>query len=283
MSISYNDNAIPGSHTINYRILNGHKGNPQRVVNVLATPDEIDQYTNDGYLVRPNLLPQYEIVRLRNAMEESLAIEKELEHGGGRSFGGTFIRHLMDKHPAFLEFINFQPALSVARAVMGPSLTMRGMTGRVCRADEPNQETEWHFHQRLIPYPIPPLFSRPVTMDCLLYLDDITEQNGPLCVIPGSHQWIDYDLKTGTFEDYPNQIELHLAAGSCVMVHGSLWHRAKPTHPGAGDRRLLIFGYGPSWQKESIYGTKPAKGLTQTLIKGADDETLELLGIAGFE
>ncbi len=282
MSIFYNEFAIPGRHTINYRIRDGHRGFPARVVEVLASEDEIEQFARDGYLVRENLTPEDEILRLRNALEETLIVENDLENGGGRAFGGTFIRHLMDKHPVFLEFIDFQPTVSVCRALMGPCIAMRGMTARICRAASPNQETEWHFHQRLIPDPIPPLFSRPVTIDCLLYLDDITERNGPLCILPGSHLWMDRDLDSNTFEDYPNQIEFQLSAGSCVLTHGSLWHRAKPTLPGTSDRRLLLFGYGPSWQKESIYGTKPTNGLTKSLLKNADEETLELLGLAGY-
>ena len=69
------------------------------------------------------------------------------------------------------------------------------------------------------------------------------------------------------------------------MCHGSLWHRAMPTRPGGGMRRLLLFGYGPCWQKPAIYGEKPPNGLTARLLaspEGKDPETRELLGMAGF-
>lgn len=284
MSIRFNADAIPGRHTILYRIRDAHRGFPVRPVEVLATPEEIEDFVRDGYLVRERLLPPSEIERLRVALDETMRCDAHLETQGGKAFGGVFIRHLMDKHPAFLEFLTFAPTLSVARALFGPSVQMRGFTGRVCYPDAPNQETEWHFHQRVIPDPLPPLLSRPQTMDVLLYLDDIDDANGPLCVVPGSHHWLDQDQQRNEFDDKPGQVVLRLPAGSAVLTSGSLWHRALPTEPGCTVRRLLLFGYGPAWQKTSIYGVKPANGLTDQLLANPDldEETRELLGVAGY-
>ncbi len=77
---------------------------------------------------------------------------------------------------------------------------------------------------------------------------------------------------------------LRLPAGSCVLAHGSLWHRALPTRPGGTARRLLLFGYSPAWMKPSIYGKKPKDGLTLRLLQDPDldEETKELLGAAGY-
>ncbi|MDQ2798817.1 MAG: phytanoyl-CoA dioxygenase family protein, partial [Armatimonadota bacterium] len=118
----------------------------------------------------------------------------------------------------------------------------------------------------------------------LLYLDETNDLNGPLCVVPKSHTWQNTPLATGDFADKPGQIILSLPAGSCVLAHGNLWHRALPTRPGGTIRRLLLFGYGPAWMKSSIYGQKPPDGLTQRLLDSgeADEETRELLGAAGY-
>jgi ectoine hydroxylase-related dioxygenase (phytanoyl-CoA dioxygenase family) len=178
--------------------------------------------------------------------------------------------------------LTFAPTLSIARAVFGPYVQLRGFTGRVCYPDDPNQETEWHFHQRLIPDPIPPWFARPHTMDVLLYLDDITDATGPLCVVPGSHNRIAEDQPANLFDDLPGQVVLRLPAGSAVFAHGALWHRALPTQPGGTIRRLLLLGYGPTWMQPSIYGVRPANGLTEALRTGPDRETRELLGAAGY-
>lgn len=128
-----------------------------------------------------------EVERLRAALGETVAQDKALETGGGKSFGGVFIRHLMDKHPTFLDFLKFPPTLSVACALLGPAVSVRGFTDRVCYPDDPHQETEWHFHQLVVPDPLPVWYSPPNTLDVLLYLDDTNELNGPLCVVPGPH------------------------------------------------------------------------------------------------
>lgn len=284
MSILYNETAIPGRTVIPYRTNDSHRGFPERQVEALATREELDFLATEGYLVRERLLPMEEIERLRDALGEAIAQDTGLEKSGGKSFGGVFIRHLMDKHPAFLDFLHFSPTLSVARALLGPSVQMRGFTGRVCYPDDPNQETEWHFHQRVIPDPIPAWFSPPNTLDILLYLDETNDLNGPLCVVPKSHTWHDAMLPQADFADKPGQIVLSLPAGSCVFAHGNLWHRALPTRPGGTIRRLLLFGYGPTWMKSSIYGQKPADALTQRLLESgeADEETRELLGAAGY-
>lgn len=282
--VPFNEAAIPGRHTIHYRVRDAERGDPTRTVEVLATPGEIEAFAADGYLVRERLVPMEHVEKLRAALDETVAGDDRLERGGGKNFGGVFIRHLMDKHGAFLDFLHFAPTLSVARAVFGPAVQMRGFTGRICYPDDPNQETVWHFHQRVVPEPLPPLFVAPKTLDVLLYLDDIDDKNGPLCLVPGSHRWTDRDLPRGDFEDKPGQVTLQLPAGSAVFAHGSLWHRALPTRPGGTIRRLLLFGYGPAWLKASVYGKKPDHALTDRLLNSgqAEEETRELLGVSGY-
>src|SRR5437016_1653005 len=107
MPVPYHEAAIPGTHTLRYRIRDDHKGNPVREVEVLATSQEIRTLVRDGYLVRERLVPEAHLEILRAALDETVAREERLEKGGGRSFGGVFIRHLMDRHAAFLEFLKF--------------------------------------------------------------------------------------------------------------------------------------------------------------------------------
>src|SRR5205823_7220721 len=284
MSVPFNEASIPGRHTIRYRVRDDHKGNPVREVEVLATPEEIRTFVRDGYLVRERLIPMEQVERLRQAFDETVARDERLETKGGKRFGGVFMRHMMDKHPAFLEFLNFPPAVSVARALFGPFVQSRGFTGRVCYPDTPEQETVWHFHQRLVPDPLPPMFSRPQSLDVLIYLDDIDDRNGPLCVLPGSPHWLEEDLSVNDVEEKPGQVVLRLPAGSLVLAHGALWHRSLPTQPDCTIRRLLLWGYGPAWQKPALYGVKPKNGPTDPLLADPDhdEDTRELLGAPGF-
>ena len=281
--VQYNERAIPGRFTLTQRVRDHDKNFPTRETEVLATREEIDNLVRDGYLIRERLLPEHECARLRAALDETVARDTNLETMGGKAFGGIFIRHLMDKDPAFLGLLKFAPTLSIARAVFGPYVQNRGLTGRVVYPDSQVTDTEWHFHQRLIPDPVPPWLMRPQTLDILLYLDDITDISGPLCVVPGSHNRIDVDMPAHEHGELPGQVMIKVPAGSVVMCHGALWHRAMPTKPGAPIRRLLLWSYGPGWGKPAIYGVKPENGYTQQLLdERPDEETRELLGTAGF-
>lgn len=267
-------------YRIDYNI-HGHF-DPHRSVEVHATPDEIAQFAAGGYLVRERLFSNEQTERLKAALD-ALAEEESGDIGisRSRSFGGLFLRHLMDKRPEFLELFRFAPTLSIARAMLGPQVQVLPMTARISFPDQPNQETEWHFHQRVVPEPLPPFFSRPHVIDCLIYLDDLNEANGALRVVPGTHHRIHDDIPAADrWGDLEGQVTLQLPAGSCVMIHGCLWHRALPTTPEGTIRRLLILPYAASWLKLPSYGKRPENGLMQPLYEDADQETRELLGVA---
>jgi ectoine hydroxylase-related dioxygenase (phytanoyl-CoA dioxygenase family) len=271
-------------HTVPYRIRNHDLKDPARPVEVLASPEEIEQLAQDGYLARPNTLSPERVTRLRAAIDEVAAAElgAAAKVSTSSRFGGLFLRHLADKHQAFLDLLTFQPVLSVVRGVLGPQVQLRGFSARISYPNEPNQETHWHFHQRVVPDPLPAFYSRPQSIEALLYLDDANDASGPLSVVPGSHNWIERDLAAEQYGDLPGQVTLRPTAGTCVFVHGSLWHRAHANTPQGHLRRLLIVGYGPTWMKPSIYGAKPQNGLTAKLLEDADAETKELLGLAGW-
>jgi ectoine hydroxylase-related dioxygenase (phytanoyl-CoA dioxygenase family) len=174
--------------------------------------------------------------------------------------------------------LTFAPALNVARAAIGPQVQCHAMVLRVSYPQLEGQQVEWHFHQRVVPDPIPPFFSRPEVIDNLIYLDDVDEETGPLVVIPGSHRWNE-DLPSGDFADKPGQVVLPVPAGTMVTAPSSIWHKAMPTKPGGRKRRLLILGYSPTWMKPiDSFGGDPTAHLRQT----GDEETRELLGVAGY-
>jgi Phytanoyl-CoA dioxygenase (PhyH) len=282
MTIGFDPAAIPGHHRLDYTTLDAHRGNPARTVDVHATPAEIDALMRDGYLVREAIVGGTELERLRTALHEVIDTDPEVEHGR-TTFSGTYVRFLHEKHPTFMELLDWPPALTVARAVLGPQLWMRVFTGRLTAPGDEFTEVEWHLHQRMIPQPLPPMWCRPQTLDCLLYLDELDEHNGALAVLPGSHQRLESNLGACDTEPKAGEVVLHLPPGSLVMAFGSLWHRAAPTD-GTRMRRLLLFAYAPVWLKGSSVGRRPPDGLGAQLLadETLDPERRELLGGSGW-
>lgn len=269
--------------TITYRINSHDLPNPIRPVELVdCTPDDVTHLIEQGYVVRERLVQGELLERLRNAVDE-LANERGGASATGTTgnFGGLFIRDLPDRHPTFRDMLKYAPTLSLARAVLGPLVQLHAMVMRVTYPGAPNQETHWHWHQRVVPNPIPPMFAQPQVIDNLIYLDDTDELTGGLAVIPGTHNDLHKELPMGETDEKPGQVTLHLPAGSCVTASASLWHRGLPTLPGGHVRRLLIIGYSPTWMKQV---DRPGWGLTKELLDdlATDQETRELLGRAAY-
>jgi ectoine hydroxylase-related dioxygenase (phytanoyl-CoA dioxygenase family) len=282
MATTHGQPTVKPDYTITYRLSKQFSKQPVREIPVYATPAEIQQLVQQGYLIRERLFQEEALERLRTALDEVETQERAGQTVSSRGFGGLFIRYLMDKHPLFLEMLKFQPTLSVARAVLGPLVQIRGFSARISYPNEPNQEVQWHIHQKFVPNPQPAFFVHPHALDCLIYLDELTDDNGPLCFLPGSHLDTEMDFPSQDFTDLPGQVLVKVPAGSCVIIHSNLWHRALPTQPNGGKRRLLLVTYTPTWMRQAPYGVKPQNGLTQALIEGADEETRELLGLGGY-
>lgn len=78
-------------------------------------------------------------------------------------------------------------------------------------------------------------------------LDDVVDENGPLLVIPGSHE-------DARIEDLPCATDLserahpiHLRAGDVLLIRPLLVHRSAPSRPGTSrHRRTLHFEFAPA-------------------------------------
>ena len=241
-------------------------------------------FAESGFLVRECLFQGEALLRLQNALDRLEVKEWERrDAAASQKRGWGFIaRHLMDKDKVFLELLKFQPVLSIARAMMGPLVRLRGLSARISYpGDGRRQQTPWHQHLRVVPNPLPPWFSRPHCIDALIYLDDLNADTGPVAVVPGSHNWLDREPSADTDEPMEGVEEVCVRAGGGVLIHGNLWHRALPTLN--AKRRMLILSYTPTWLRKSPHGgLQPENGLTKAFLEGADFEQQMLLGVGGY-
>jgi hypothetical protein len=268
------------SHVIEYRILDSKRGLPKRKITVDATPGEIQHLVKKGFLIRPGLLSPPGVRRLRRALSEVLTDEKRRGRGSlDTCFGSSYVRHLLDKHPAFFSLFRLRSSVSIARAALGPQVKFDEITARVIDLRSQSSSSPWHIHLRVVPIPIPPFFTYPHGIDCLLYLDDIDEESGPLCVLPGSHHRKTDIYPLGDMTAKRGQRILQLNAGDCLMMHANLWHRSLPSVRNSGLRRLIIFGYLPSWVSGEEHGSaKPRSDVLSELRRQGNAQTRELAG-----
>ena len=91
-------------------------------------------------------------------------------------------------------------------------------------------------------------------VNVLIALRDVGEGDGPTMVVPGSHksnfdhpQMGDY-ARGDRMDDLPGAVPVHLKAGDALLFVDSLMHGAASRHH-AGERRIVILRYGPSWAR----------------------------------
>lgn len=254
------------SHVINYRILDAKQALPKRRVTVHASRDEIGQLVEEGYLVRRSLVSQPQIMRFRSAVAEVLAHrEKDEPDSLDFCFGSPYLRYLIDKHKEFLSLFKLRSTLSIAQAVLGPQVRFEEVTARVTDLSTQSSSTPWHIHLRVVPEPLPPFFAYPHAIDCLLYLDRVEEDSGSLCVLPGSHRSTSDTYAADDFDTKADEQILTFNAGDCLVMHANLWHRALPSQRQSGLRRIVIFGYSPSWLSGEERGS--SRPTTETLAR----------------
>jgi non-haem Fe2+, alpha-ketoglutarate-dependent halogenase len=148
----------------------------------LITDEQVARYHRDGYVIPNFRIPDEDLAQMRRAYDELLArnpdikpdimLGPHLEKPGAQGVKGS---------REWLEFGTRPELLDIAARLVGDDLILWGTTifGKPARQ---GKETPWH--QDGDYYPIRPL----ETITIWIALDDVTPENGPLRMIPGSHR-----------------------------------------------------------------------------------------------
>lgn len=236
--------------SVKFTINDAQDGYPCRSVERVLTEEESICLTQDGFLLRAGLFDAATLDRFRCALDEVEARDASRADPLYRSDQGSiYLRWLLTKDRRFFPF-NRQPKLvAIARAMLGPQIKLDDADARITFPDV-EDGIGWHIHLRRVPDPVPPFFCYPHAIHFLLYLDDIGEREGALCVLPGSHRDLPRRVPANSRDDLPGQVLLHPQAGDVVLTHGNLWHRAAESQRGGRKRRVMIGAFTPSWLRD---------------------------------
>ena len=130
--------------------------------------------------------------------------------------------------------------------LLGPSI--RFHHGKV-NSKLPGTATEIKFHQD---FPFQPMTNDDI-VTCLLFIDDVTQENGPLEVVPGTHKgplyshWHNGVFTGAVADDVVDQYRGKIVpctgpAGSVCLMHARLLHGSAP-NLSSGPRTLYITTY----------------------------------------
>lgn len=254
---------------------------------VILTQEQIDRFRRDGFLTVPDAVTAEELTALRDTfggwVEESRAHSADYgETLDGRARFDLEPGHTADR-PALRrvqspEEISDTYAGVMRRArlvdyvadLIGPSL--RFHHGKV-NSKLPGAATKVKFHQDFTFQPM----SNDDMITALLFVDDVTADNGPLEVVPGTHKGPLYSLWhggrfTGAVADEVvekhrhNIIQCTGKAGSVCLMHASLLHGSAPNRSDR-PRTLYIATYYAEDAVELSPNALPST-FTGALVKG---------------
>ena len=240
---------------------------PQHAVPDLSPELEADVrfFQKWGYLIVENAIDPDQVDRLRLALDAAYARRGEM-----------FIHQLLEEDEAFVFLLDHPPILDRMRAILGNCLQLHSATARVTECGE--EEQSWH---RDGPWPIDPdgtpYGSLPGQINCGYYLDELTDENGPIVIVPGSHR-APFKPPEG-FPRFPDEMRVYVKPGQAVMFDGWLYHRGAANQSDSR-RRACLMCYQNAWMKSR----EPFDGPRVSALKenGTAEQKLLLGGVPAW-
>lgn len=221
--------------------------------------DDAEAFLRQGYIRFPGAISLSRVTTLRNALDLALLrdrevwTEAELERMGQHGA----LRNLADADPAFADLLNDSPVTQLLERVMAPRWVIQAFDGLVLLPGQGRFPWDYHTDMEcLLGVALPRSRACPA-VNVLVYLDDVTVENGATWIVPSSH------LSTAHGFDRTQLAEISLpaigAAGDVLVFDARLWHCAGNNCSNAS-RRLIKMLYCEPWirpQMDYVRATRP--------------------------
>ena len=201
------------------------------------TPSQIDQYHNEGYFILENVMTDAQLAGLRTECQRYIdKYEREMEAKGVTVQGINhykkryFIARRAHESPAIMSFLFSELMADICRATLGDAAYLFHEQ-YVVKAAEVGTKFAWHQDSGYIGHYHKPYLS------CWCALDDMSEANGTVAVLPYSRAGMTPDAlfdhtveagsndKVGYHGDDPG-ILAEVPAGSVVVFSSRTFHRS---------------------------------------------------------
>ena len=185
----------------------------------------MDQHNRElaetGFTVLDNYMGAELLADMRARVDQLLAEEGA---AAGSEFkteeGARRLANLVDKGEVFREAISRPEMLALVESVLGEDFKLSSLN---MRSANPHSSSVQPFH---IDMGLLPDAKGYAVCNCVWMLDDFTEQNGALRVIPGSHAWNrkPQDELTDLYASHPKELLVTGRAGTVVVMNAHTWH-----------------------------------------------------------
>jgi ectoine hydroxylase len=229
--------------------------------NMRLGKEQVASYAEHGFLILENVFDRAEVDFLRDVFDRDSAIsgEHRIMESGGAGIRSVYASHL--RQPEFAALVRSRRLLGPARQLLGGEVYLYQLK---VNSKAPFTGGGWSWHQDYTAWRLVDHLPAPLLINVALLLDDVTEHNGPLLFVPGSHR----HRPGGDRPDRPAPADQHLdpddialgpdelrplvdrygirggtaPAGSVVLFHPEIVH-GSGTNMSPYPRRLLITTY----------------------------------------
>jgi len=248
----------------------------------------VDQFQNDGFVVIENALSESQLSSVKKDL--GVWVEESKKHAqpfgeimdGRPRFDIEPVTHTAEK-PALrritspaeisegcLNVVKDNRALDIVTQFFGPNIKH---WGNKINLKLPSSGTEVRFHQD---FPFEPHSNEDI-VTVLFFLDDVTLENGPLEVVPGTHKGPLYslwhnDVFTGAvseeveLENKSKAVSCYGKAGSACLMHSKLLHGSAANNSSVA-RCLYIVSYSAEDAVSLVPNPLPSK-LDGMIVRG---------------
>jgi ectoine hydroxylase-related dioxygenase (phytanoyl-CoA dioxygenase family) len=214
------------------------------------TPEQTRRFRDDGYFVLEKIVPASTLAILRNECQRFIdERDREMDRLGVDSMdldhrGRRYFVHAYGKSPAVERFLFSDLMAQVALATLGMTVFLFNEQ-YVVKAAEQGMKFGWHQDSGFIPYAHTPYLT------CWIALDDVTEANGTVYLLPfsraGTRDVVEHERDeetndmVGYFGDDPGD-PIVVPAGSIACFSSTLFHRSGANTTGQM-RRVYLTQY----------------------------------------
>lgn len=216
--------------------------------------DQVEKFRQDGYLAVSNVLSDAEVEELRSLTEEFVERSSQVTANdevfdlepvhSAESPAIRRIKHPVSQHPVYARFARHQGILDIVEDLLGPNLRYHNNKLNMKNPGH-GSAVEWHQDWAFYPH------TNDSILEVGIALDDMTEENGPLLVIPGSHKGPTWDhhqdgLFLGAITDPAfspeDPVSVTVNAGDITLHHVRTLHGSAPNHSDKA-RRMFFIGF----------------------------------------
>ena len=200
--------------------------------------EQSSQLDRNGYLVLEDFMSPEMLEALRQRVEE--LFESEGENAGSefrKEPQARRLANLVDKGEVFREAIASPEILKLVEQVLGPEFKLSSLNVRSANPHSTDSQP-LHCDMGALPDERGNQVCNTVWM-----LDDFTETNGALRIVPGSHKWgqLPQQVLSDPVAMHPQEMLVTGKAGTVVVMNAHMWHGGTANRTDAQRRAMHGF------------------------------------------